>query len=188
MQYGRKKYGYGGSVDKLRMAFGGKMVYGEQGVKVEQGDPNNGKISHGVVTGNSEFRVLPVAVNPERPDSPIKNVFLIDGREVQPNEFAAALPEGANINQMIEKGTKDAGLTYNKAEGKWKYTAKMSGETRKAMAERKAYEMGGENAVIDLYNQRIDAANEAYRMRGGGTGPDLPGSYTPQPRIPYRNQ
>jgi hypothetical protein len=40
MQYGRKKYGYGGSVDKLKMAFGGKMVYGENGVEINNdGDP-----------------------------------------------------------------------------------------------------------------------------------------------------
>jgi|DEB0MinimDraft_6_1074348.scaffolds.fasta_scaffold03736_6 hypothetical protein len=41
MQYGRKKYGYGGSVeDRLRMAFGGKMVYGENGVEINnEGDP-----------------------------------------------------------------------------------------------------------------------------------------------------
>lgn len=46
MQYGRKKYGYGGSVDRLRMAFGGKMVYGENGVEIDkEGDPPKSKPS-----------------------------------------------------------------------------------------------------------------------------------------------
>lgn len=38
MEYMRK-YGYGGSVDRLRMAFGGKMRYANEGTKVENGDP-----------------------------------------------------------------------------------------------------------------------------------------------------
>ena len=38
MEYGRK-YGVGGNVDRLRMAFGGRMRYAEEGVSVEQGDP-----------------------------------------------------------------------------------------------------------------------------------------------------
>ena len=38
MQYNRKKYGYGGSVDRLRMAFGGKMKYAQEGAMID-GDP-----------------------------------------------------------------------------------------------------------------------------------------------------
>ena len=38
MQYNRKKYGYGGSVDRLRMALGGKMKYAQEGTMIE-GDP-----------------------------------------------------------------------------------------------------------------------------------------------------
>ena len=37
MEYGRK-YGMGGNVDRLRMAFGGKMRYAEEGVSVEKDD------------------------------------------------------------------------------------------------------------------------------------------------------
>ena len=45
MEYGRK-YGMGGNVDRLRMAFGGKMVYGEDGVEVDpDGDPTKSKPS-----------------------------------------------------------------------------------------------------------------------------------------------
>ena len=45
MEYGRK-YGMGGNVDRLRMAFGGKMVYGEDGVEIDpDGDPTKSKPS-----------------------------------------------------------------------------------------------------------------------------------------------
>jgi hypothetical protein len=49
MEYGRK-YGMGGNVDRLRMAFGGRMRYAEEGVSVEQGDPK--KPTFFVASGN----------------------------------------------------------------------------------------------------------------------------------------
>lgn len=191
----KRRMNYGGSVDKLRMAFGGQVGtlmarrrLGEEGVKVEQGDPQGGKVQHGLVTGNSKFRVIPMAENPSNPNSPIRSVFFIDGREVEPQEFAASLPEGTNINKMIEQGTKDAGLRYDKSSGEWQYAPKMSGDFKKAMEEKNAYLEGGDEAVMSLYDKRTQAANDTYYMRGGGTGPDRTGSYTPQPLMRDRNQ
>lgn len=162
------------------------MQLAENGVEIE-GDPQKDPVSHGVVTGDSKFRVIPRAVNPDREDSPVEASFYIDGREVSSKEFAGMLPEGVNINQMVEKGYKDAGLGWSTESKSWRYTPRTSGDWRQATEERKAYEESGDQGVIDLYNQRTQARNDAYYRRGGGTGPDQPGSYTPQPMRTLRN-
>ena len=153
MEYGRKKYGYGSSVDRLRMAFGGKMAYAENGVGIErEGDPKKTPASpYNPVTQETITSNFRNNEGMQEAQSPGK----IDAYNFQ-------LPASGNLDDLDDdmKQTlvkSDFGKDYLSGDGSLdqqynKYSAKVVG-----------YMKRNPDQALNAINQMIESGNENFQ-------------------------